>query len=291
MKKLAILLVIIIISLNGCKPKEPDIVVGAKDFTEQYILGYILTLLIEANTNLTVDYKSDLASSLIFASLRTGVVDLYVDYTGTVYGNYLKMSESKSAEEIHEISVRELNERYDIRMLEPLGFNNTFSLAVSAGIAAEYNLTTISDLARVSSNFALGGSTESLSRYDSIPNMKKMYNMSFREEIPLDDNDRYTAIAEDIIQVAVVFATDGMLLEYDLTILQDDLGFFHPYHGAIVIRGEIAEKYPELITVLNKLNGTITDDIMRNLDYMVDVSGETPRAAAEYFLKTEGFID
>ena len=292
MKKIKLLLVfpIILGVLYGCAQKEPDIVVGTKDFTEQYVLGNILVLLIEAHTNLTVAYINDLASDVIFAGVRTGVIDLYVEYTGTAYGSYLRLSETLNAEEVYETSVRELYERYNLRMLDKLGFNNTFSLAVRTDIAAQYSLRTISDLAQVSSNLTFGGSSEFLSRFDGLPNLKKHYGMNFAEEIIMDGIARYNAIANDEVQVIAAFSTDGTLLNFDIVVLEDDLGFFPPYHGAIIIRNETAETHPELLNVLQLLAGELTNEVMRGLNYRVDVLGELPGTVAEEFLKENNFF-
>jgi osmoprotectant transport system permease protein len=250
----------------------------------------MLMLLIEANTNLTAVYINDLATDVIFASIRTGIIDLYVDYTGTVYGNLLRLSETLCADETYETTVSELYRRFNLRMLDKLGFNNTFSLAVRADTAEEYNLRTISDLARVSENFVFGGSAEIISRFDGLPNLKRLYNMHFADEITIDGIYRYAAIANDEIQVVEAFSTDGMLFEFDLVVLEDDLEFFPPYHAAIIIREETAQMHPELSDVLQILSGAITDEIMRDLNYRVDVLGETPRDVAEYFLRTNNFI-
>jgi glycine betaine/choline ABC-type transport system substrate-binding protein len=292
MKKIKLLIVfpIILGVLCGCSQKESDIVVGTKDFTEQYVLGNILVLLIEAHTNLTVAYKNDLASDVIFAGVRTGVIDLYVEYTGTAYGSYLRLSETLNAEEVYETSVRELYEKHNLRMLDLLGFNNTFSLAVRTDIATEHTLRTISDLARISPDLTFGGSSEFLSRYDGLPNLKKHYGMSFAEEIIMDGITRYNAIANDEVQVIVAFSTDGTLLNFNIVVLEDDLGFFPPYHGAIIIRDETTESHPELLNVLQLLAGELTDEVMRALNYRVDVLGELPRTVAEEFLKENNFF-
>jgi osmoprotectant transport system permease protein len=213
-----------------------------------------------------------------------------VEYTGTAYGNYLRLSETLSAEEIYEISVRELDGRHNLRMLDKLGFNNTYSLAVRTDIATEYNLRTISDLAQVSSNLKFGGSSEILSRFDGLPNLKRLYVMHFAEEIPMDGISRYEAIAKDEVQVIEAYSTDGMLLNFDIVVLEDDLGFFPPYHGAIIIRNETVEAHPELLNVLQKLSGVLTDEIMRDLNYRVDVLGELPKNVAENFLRANNFI-
>jgi osmoprotectant transport system permease protein len=106
----------------------------------------------------------------------------------------------------------------------------------------------------------------------------------------VDDVDRYFAIAADEIQVTMAFATDGMLMEYDLVVLKDDKNFFHPYEGAIIIRYETANKHPELAELFGRLVGILTDDVMRDLNYRVDVDGESPRAAAESFLRMNDLI-
>jgi osmoprotectant transport system permease protein len=290
MKK-AIILIICVFIMFGCMQKEPDLVIGTKDFTEQYILGYILMLYIEANTDLTAVYKNDLGSDVIFASIRTGVVDLYVDYTGTIYGSYFKLSDTKNAGEVYEVTARELLNRYDLIMLEPLGFNNTYGLAMRTETAERYDIRTISDLARVSSDLVFGGGSEMLTRFDGMPNLKRLYNIGFKDEIMIDGHERYMYIAEDRIQVAEVYSTDGKLKEYDLLVLEDDKQFFPPYEGAVIIRTDTAERFPVLLEILDKLNGIITTETILNLNYMVDVLGETPRYAADYFLRTHGLIE
>ena len=292
MKKrfLIISLLVICLVLLSCSSGRGTVVVGAKDFTEQYILGHMLELYIEANTKINVDLKTDMASDVIFAGMRTGVIDIYVEYTGTVYGSYLVRSDSRNPEEVFNVTSTTLLDRYNIHMLEPLGFNNAYHLAVRRDTSVLYDLRTISDLAKVSSDFIIGGSAEFLTRSDGVPNLKLAYGMNFRAERAIDGTDRYAAINNDEIQVTEVFSTDGHLIAYDLVVLEDDLHFFLPYQGAIIIRGEIAEQYPELVTALSKLSGLLTDDIMAALNYRVDVLGESPRDVAEGFLKLNNLI-
>jgi osmoprotectant transport system permease protein len=250
----------------------------------------MLTLLIEDNTDLTVSYKSDLASDVLFAATRTGAVDLYIEYTGTVYGSYLKYSDTRSYNEVYEISARELTERFNLRMLDLLGFNNTYALAIRADTAAEYNLRTISDLAGVSSNFILGGHAEFFRRYDGLPNLKIIYDMAFSEERVVYGQARYHALINDEIQVIMVFSTEGLLYEYQLITLEDDKNFFPAYDGVIIIRGEIADKHPELLEVLGRLAGLLTDEVMRDLNHKVDMMGEYAKDVAESFLRTNNLI-
>lgn len=269
---------------------EKKIVVGAKDFTEQAILGNIYATLIRENTDLTVDLKTELGSSVVFSAIQSGDVDLYIDYTGTVYGNILGYSEAKQPEDVYQIAVEELASRYNLSMLAPLGFNNTYTLSVRRDTAEKYGLKTFSDLAKVSKDLKLGATFEILNRPDGIPNLVKAYQMAFKDTVALDGTPRYTAIKSDEIQVTDAFSTDGMLLEFDLQVLEDDKNFFPPYYAAPIIRPEILERYPELKAVLDKMNGLLDDETMRNLNYQVDVEKKNPQVVAEIFLTDKGLI-
>jgi len=292
MKKISLLILLLVIygMLTGCSDNKREIIVGTKDYTEQYILGNILTLYIEENTDFRVTLKTDLASSIIFAAIRTGVVDVYVDYSGTIYGSYLIRSETKTPDEIFNIAASTLSENYALHMFDPLGFNNSYSLAVRKNTSEEYGLKTISDLAEVSMNFTFGASAEFLIRNDGAPNLKILYDMAFKEEIVVDGVHRYEAIANDVVQVTEAFTTDGHLLTHDLVILEDDKDFFPPYEGAVIIRDELLKEHPELYELLSILSGKISNETMRTLNYRVDVHDESPRDVAEYFLAQHNLI-
>jgi len=284
-------LVIMIGMLTGCaQPQKETIIVGSKDFTEQHIIGNVLVLLIEAHTNLEVVFKENMASHVIFSAITTGAVDVYADYTGTIYGNFLSLSDTTDPMEVYNISADALSERYDLSLLGMLGFNNTFGLAVRQDTARQFNLQTYSDLAIVSSDMIFGGSAEIISRNDGLPNLKRLYEMSFKDEVVLHNEQRYEALTRNEIQVAEIFSTDALLFEYDLVVLEDDKNFFPPYHATIVARNDILEKHPELITVLDKLSNKLPDDVMRILNHRVDVGNESPRAVAESFLRENGLI-
>jgi len=287
----ALSLVLLISLLPGCTKQQGDtIVVGSKDFPEQEILGNMLALLIEAHTDLTVVQRNNMASHVIFAAISTGALDVYIEYTGTIYGSVLSLSETKDAQEVYDISAEMIAERYNLRLLGKLGLNNTFGLAVRQDTASQYGLRTYSDLSAVSSDFIFCGSAETFSRNDGLPNLKRLYNIEFKEEKVLHNEQRYEALIADEVQVAEVFATDGLLYEHDLVVLEDDKNYYPPYHAAIVVRNETLEKHPELIAVLERLVGILPDEVMRNLNNRVDVGNESPRSVAESFLRENGLI-
>lgn len=293
MKKFLIVMLALVLALgllSGCAKSGKTIVVGAKDYTEQDVLGNLLSVLLEKNTDFEIQYKHEMSSNVIFAAAQSGEVDVYMDYTGTIYGSYLNYSHMKSADEVYDISVKEMAGKYQLQVLEPLGFNNTYCLAVTPDTAREYSLKTYSDLAKVSPGFVFGGSFEVLNRNDGIPTLKKVYGMEFKEEKAVEGVLRYSALAGNETQITEAFSTDGMLMEYDLVVLEDDKGFFPPYHAVPVIRAETAQRHPELLAQIGKLTSRISDDAMREMNYKVDVLKENPKDVATEFLKGAGLI-
>jgi len=291
-KQLLIVLLLIVCLLPvGCGSNQQEsIIVGSKDYTEQFILGNMLALLIEDNTDLSVTFQTNMASHVIFAAISTGALDVYVEYTGTIYGSHLMRSEAKTPDEVYDISAEELRDRFDLLMLDPLGFNNTYGLAMRADTAARYNIRTYSDLAEVSSDFIFGGSAEIIGRNDGLPNLQKVYGMNFKGTRFAEEIERYSVLMNDEAQVIEIHSTEGMLTEHDVVVLEDDKHSFPPYYGVILIRNEIAEKHPELLEVLERLSGAITDEAIRILNHKVDVLDESPRDVAEAFLRENGFI-
>ena len=277
-------------NIFGNRSDEKVLVIGAKDFTEQNILGHMYTELIEANTDITVDLKSELGSQVVFTAITNEEVDLYVDYTGTVYGSILGLSGENDPQAVYDLCVAALNEQYNLLMLDPLGFNNTYTLSVREDTAQKYGLETFSDLAKVSDQLILGATFEILNRSDGIPNLLTTYDMTFKDMIGIDGTPRYTAIINDETQVTDAFSTDGILLQYDLVVLEDDLNYFPPYYAAPIVRPEILVTYPELEAVLDQLTGILDDDTMRDLNYQVDVLKMNPKDVAIEFLESKGLI-
>ena len=273
---------------TGCSSKKNVVMVGAKAFTEHDILGNVLKFLIEEHTDLSATVKFNLDSLVVFEAIKNGEIDLYIDYTGTVYGNYFGYTEKRTPIDIYNLCKKELKERFDLLMLDQMGFNNTYTLSVRKDTVDKYNLKSISDLAKVSHELSIAANIESLNREDGVKGVVKAYNMNFIRAVAVEGNLRYTAIENDEVQVIDAYATEGLTLKYHLTVLDDDLSFFPAYHAAVIIRQASADKYPELLKVMDMLTGTIDDDRMRDLNYRVDVLQKDPQAVARAFLKEAG---
>ena len=294
MRKLIVMILSVLllsVFLVGCTPRRGDtIVIASKDYTEQDIMGHMLNILIRENTTLNTDLRSNMNSFVIYQAIVAGHVDVYVEYSGTIVGAFFGDTEPRHPDETFRIAREGMRERYNALYLDRLGFNNTYTLAVRPDTAERFNLRTISDLARVSPELTIGAGMEFLNREDGIIGVRRVYGMNFGREMVSEGAIRYAALMNDEIQVIDAFSTDGMLLRHQLVVLEDNLDFFPAYHAAVLIRRDTAERFPQLMEVLNKLPGTLNDNSMRDLNYRVDVLHESPESVARSFLRGAGLI-
>lgn len=286
----AVILITSLVSYKVLNKKE-TVVVGSKNYTEQLILGNMFASLIESNTDLNVERKLNLGgSSVIWEATKSGDIDMYVEYIGTGLISIMNREVINDADEAYKVVKDYFHENYGVKWLTPLGFNNTYVMAVTQETAQKYNLKTVSDLARVSNDLTLGCTMEFSDREDGYVGMEKLYNTNFKSVKPVDGGLRYEAIKNGSTGVTDAFATDGLLKAFNLKTLEDDKKLFPPYYAVPVVREEVLEKYPELNDVLDKLGGKINEEVMRELNYKVDKLGEEPSDVADEFLKKNGLI-
>ena len=289
---IVIMLIGVMIAPKIINASQKKVVVASKNYTEQLILGNILSELIQEKTDLKVEEKFNLGGSQVtFNAIKSGAVDLYPEYLGTGYVSILDIKEPNSdKEEVYNIVKERFDEDYNIEVLNPLGFNNTYAMAVTKETAEKYNLKTVSDLSKVSKDLVIGPTIEFPNRDDGLIGLEKTYNMNFRDVKAIDGSLRYTALVNNETQVIDAFTTDGLIEKFDLTILEDDKNFFPPYDAVTVIRKETLEEYPELREVIGLLDGVITEEKMRKLNYEVDINRKDVKEVAIEFLKSEGLL-
>lgn len=277
--------------LVGCSSKKDTVVVSSKDFNEQLILGNMVSSMIEKNTDLKVERKLNLGgTNIAFEALKSGQVDMYVEYTGTGLVNIMKKEAMNDPDKVYSAVKDYFNKEYKLTWLKPLGFNNTYTLSVRKDTAAKYHLETFSDLAKVSNQLVLGTTLEFNERADGYPGVKTAYNMNFKDSKPINGGLRYTALESKKSDVIDAFSTDGLIKAFDLKVLKDDKNFFPPYYAVPVVRNEVLKKHPEIQTQLDKLEGKITDEEMRDMNYKVDKLNKDPAKVADDFLKSKGLI-
>ena len=277
-------------SLNSKKDKTINI--ATKPMTEGYILGQMLTELIEQDTDLKVNITNGVGggTSNIHPAIVKGEFDLYPEYTGTSWEAVLKKEASYDESKFDELQ-KEYKEKYNLEYVNLYGFNNTYGLAVNKDIAKKYNLKTYSDLAKVSNNLIFGAEYDFFEREDGYKELQKVYNMNFKKQIDMDIGLKYQAMKDKKIDVMVIFTTDGQLAISDVVVLEDDKKMYPSYRAGTVIRSEILSEYPELKPVLEKLNNILDDKTMADLNYQVESEGKKPEDVAREYLQEKGLLE
>jgi len=272
--------------------KADTIIVASKNFTEQMILGEIISQLIEAKTTLKVVRKFNLGSTEIcHQALVDGQIDMYPEYTGTAYLTVLKKSlEGMDAPAIEESVKQNYAEWFDVMWLEPFGFSNNESITVTADTAKKYHIETISDLVPYALAMNIGAPAEFVERADALPNLEKNYNLHFSKITSLDPGLVYDALVNQKVDVIMAFSTDGRFSKYKLRGLRDDKQAFPLYVAAPIVRKELLTSHPELRKILEQLAGTIDNQRMQQLNYQVDVKKNPVKTVAKEFLQETKLI-
>lgn len=279
LRPLFLSLILLIAVCCGTAQAQQTINVGSKVFNESYVLAEVISQLLE-NSGFEVERTFGMATMVNYEALRTGEIDIYVEYSGTVAQVILDYS----SEPVIEVLNERLQER-GIELLDSFGFNNTYAIAMKREFANELGISTISELAEVP-DIKLGFSVEFLNRSDGWPGLIASYGFS-QQAIGMDHGLAYQAIDEGTIDVTDAYSTDGDIEFYDLLILQDDLNFFPQYIAAPMIRSEFPV---EARNVVASLAGRIDDARMRELNSRVMIDGKSFAEAATEFLAEEGLV-
>ena len=221
-----------------------------------------------------------------FDALTAGEIDLYVDYSGTVWVNQMQGGDSfPGRAAVTERVRRFLRERHDVTLAAMLGFENTYALAVRRQEADRLGLQTISDLAAVAPRFVFGSDYEFFARPE-WPSIRDAYRLSFRQRRSMDVSLMYQAVATGEVDVITAYGTDGRIDAFDLQVLDDDRGAVPPYDAVVLAGSRIARLAPDVVAAVARLDGAISADRMRAMNFAVDEAGEHPSRVAERFVQT-----
>lgn len=271
--------------------QKDTIHVATKPMTEQYIIGEMLDILIEQDTDLNVELTQGVGggTSNIQPAMESGEFDLYPEYTGTGW-NMVLGHDGLYTEDLFGELEKEYSERFHMNWVGMYGFNNTFGLVVRPEIAEKYNLKTYSDLKSVAGSLTFGAEYDFFEREDGYDALCETYGLTFGKTMDLDIGLKYQAINQKKIDIMVIFTTDGQLSTSDVVVLEDDRNFYPSYICGNVIRAEVLEKYPELEAVFEKLNGLITDSDMAEMNDSVETEKKEARDVAEEFLRSHDLL-
>lgn len=260
----------------------PPLVVASKPFGESYVLAELFARTLELH-GFAVDRRPGLgATEIAFRALREGAIDVYPEYTGTGLVAVLGQEPSSDPAGVLATVRREFRERWGVHWLAPLGFENTYAIAVRRETAERHGLRTLSDLVAAAPSLTAGFSPDFLGRADGLPGLADAYGLRFAGTRPLLQAVKYRALATGEVDVIDGYSTDGQIARYDLVVLHDDRGFFPSYQAAPLVSARLHDDFPAAVAALTTLAGVLDEELMRRLNRRVEVDGEdVARVAAE----------
>ena len=273
-----------------------DLMLYDGDYSETQLMHHMVKMLVEDQTDLTVTIQDQMSQVNNFNSLNgdSHTCDLMISYDGTLLTTFFHQDVTDVPEgmSIYDYVNQVAQEEYGMRLLEKLGFDNTYAIAVPQAIADQYGLETISDLIPVAEQLTFGAeqgffTLEGSMKYGPFT---EFYGLNFHDPVSVDLGLKYTAVENGSFDVTVVYATDGLNRKVGLKILEDDKSFFPDYNGAFLVREDVLAQYPELEGILNQLAGRIPTEQMAELTYQVDVLGRTVDDVAREFLVDQGLL-
>lgn len=269
---------------------DRSIVVATKPFAESYLLGEIFAQLLEARGH-AVDRRPGLgATEIAFGALRRDEIDVYPEYTGTGLLAILGEEPSGSALDVFGRVSRVFRDRYGVRWLPPLGFENTYAVSVRPETADSLGLRTLSDLARVAGRLVAGMSPDFIGRADGLEGLRREYGIEPREVRPLLQAVKYQALANREVDVIDGYSTDGSIARFGFVVLEDDRRFFPPYDAAALVGPALAAGRPDALAALTELSGRLDAGTVRDLNRRIEVDGEPVARVAADALATLGLI-
>ncbi len=255
------------------------IAIGAKTFTEQYILSEALALQIRGATGLSTKSHASLGSSVAFDALCTGAIDAYVDYSGTIWTTAMKRHDAGVARSAMLAQIDEyLSSRCGIRVASKLGFENGYALAMTRTASERYGIRQIGDLARRAPDMIIAGDYEFFARPE-WQTITARYRLGFKAQREMDAALMYEALSAGSVDVVAAFSTDGRLAASDLVALKDDEQVIPPYDAIVLVGRKLIESYPEVVRTLRRLDGSVDTPTMRQLNLAV-IEGSSPAEVA-----------
>lgn len=296
---------------------EP-VIVGSKDFTEQFIVGNMYLLVLE-NAGIPTEERLNLGGTQVaHQALVEGEISTYPEYTGTALTEVLQIpleevagnatpetsaspiagatpvsGGSNLSQAVYERVKAEYEEQFGLIWLERSPANNTQALAVTREFSEENGITTISQLAEVAGDYIISAPADFPEREDGLLGLQRVYGGGFEEieVLPVAPGLKYQALLDGQAQVVLAFGTDGQISGYDLVVLEDDMGLWPPYNIAPVVQQSTLETYPEIEELFNSVTTLLTDEVLSSLNWRVDGDEKAePAEVAQAFLEENGLL-
>jgi osmoprotectant transport system substrate-binding protein len=279
-----------LLSAAGCMPRKSELTVGSKNFTEQLVLGELLAQYLGSVCGQPVEKRFYLAGTYIcHQALLAGRIDLYVEYTGTALAAILKEHPSGDSQSVYRQVKEQYLHKFNLDVMPPLGFNNSFAMVMRGDDARRLQLTTLSQLAAVAPHLRLGVGYEFLERRDGYEGLVRSYGLKFAEAPRVMDLGLlYRALQNKSVDVVAGNNTDGLIAALGFVVLDDDKRYFPPYDAVPIVRPQIFQECSRSKTAFDRLGGRITAGDMRRMNYTVDGEKKDIAEVAREFLHGQG---
>jgi osmoprotectant transport system permease protein len=248
-------------------PHPPSYAIGAKNFSEQYILAELMADRLEGQ-GAQVTRKINLGSAVAYRALAAGEIDAYVDYSGTLWANVLGRRDNPGRAAVLNGLRTELRRRDGVVLLAPLGFENAYALAMRRDRTQALGIATLADLAAQAPKLTMGGDLEFFSRPEWT-SIETAYGLRFKTKRQFQPTFMYRALGSGEADVISAFSSDGRIVADDLVVLGDPKGALPPYDAVLLIAPGRADDRT-LRNALAGLDGAVTAQAMRKANYAVD---------------------
>lgn len=287
---------VLLLTATACAPpRSSHVVIGAKNFTEQVILGELLAQEIEAEGGGPVERRFWLAGSyLCQQALLSGRIDGYVEYTGTALTAILKqglppVGQRGDTALVEATVARFYESRYRVAVGPPLGFQDTFAMVVRGEDARQMGLRSISDVARVAAQWRLGVGYEFAERPDGLPGLAATYGLHFAgAPRTMELGLLYRALGAHQVDIVAGNSTDGAIAALGFVALVDDRHYFPPYEAVPLVRDEAVARWPAIGRAEQRLAGRVSENEMRAMNLAVESEHQDPAEVVRAFRKAKG---
>ena len=253
--------------------------IGAKAFTEQYILAALMQDRLE-EAGAVVERRDNLGSTIAYDALRSGEIDVYIDYTGTIWATLMERPQAAQRHVMLAEMTAWLHARDGILTLGRLGFENAYGFAMTRERAAGLGVVSLADLAAHAGDLSVGGDPEVFVRSEWI-GTRDAYGLGAMRTRAMDSTFMYGAVRDGQVDLISAYTTDGRIAAYDLVVLEDPAHILPPY-DAVILLSPRAAAMPGLAAALAPLVGAIDGDAMRGANRLVDLEQQTPAQAAAW---------
>lgn len=286
-RRASLVVLSICLLMPACRSSRRPIIIGSKNFTEQVVLGELLAQHIASRTKLPVERRFNLGGTYICQdAVRTGQIDLYVEYTGTALTAILGEKPSSDPAEVYARVKAAYQKRFKLAVTAPLGFNNSFAMVIRGEDARRLKLKTISDLVPYAPKWQAAFGYEFMERPDGYHGLVKTYHLHFgRDPRIMELGLLYRALLEKQADIVAGSATDGAISAHDFVVLEDDKHYFPPYDAVPIVREQTLRRHAALAGALADLAGKISEDEMRRMNYAVDGEHRDVKQEVAEFLR------